>query len=358
MQKDVHFYVTYAIARRIGIAVEAAERIAWADQFTDELTESDLHGIQTQSAILGNWEDPQIQMSVLAPFHFVPGDDDENPWKTTADSTQAKDLVDAALEDGGDLRLGIALHCYQDTFSHQGFSGWREELNSCYPWYSPVSSLPNVGHAEMRATPDIVSAVWTDPRTGETIVNKERVMLAARATYRTLERWHRPHDPRERWIDVKNHLRPIFNLADYDERKRALAELGGDADLRYTAVARGFDGLLRGSFIAAAAGHLAEAVARFPWSPIAVENVEARGRFVPFSVAVSPNPFRDLLRISVAGADGPAELAIRNRMNQEVARFDGHTAVWTPAGNVPPGVYRVKVTVGGRELTKMVSYER
>lgn len=51
MQKDIHFYVTYVLARKLGLPAQGAEQIAWADQFTDDLTESDLHEIQTQSVI-------------------------------------------------------------------------------------------------------------------------------------------------------------------------------------------------------------------------------------------------------------------------------------------------------------------
>jgi hypothetical protein len=53
MQKDVHFYVTYALAKKAGLAAESAETLAWANQYTDDLTQPDLHGIQTQSAIAG-----------------------------------------------------------------------------------------------------------------------------------------------------------------------------------------------------------------------------------------------------------------------------------------------------------------
>jgi len=363
MQKDIHFYLTYAVARQIGIAPQVADRIAWADQYTDELTESDIHGIQTQSAILGNWEDPQIQMSVLVPFHFVPGDDPAHLWKTTEDSTQAKALVDAALSSSDTFRLGISLHAYQDTFSHQSFSGWREELNSCYPWYSPVSTLPNVGHAEMRATPDIVSTVWTDPRTGDLIDNKERALRAARATYRTLERWHKPNQRQNRWIDVKRALIPILNLASYDQRKRQLATLGGNANIRGSAVANRLD-QERSSFIAAAAAHLADALERFPWTP---EQPRAGRRgiaaappapFTPLAVRVAPNPFRESLRINVTGAALPPTITIRDRFGQTVMQFAGDRVVWTPGADVSAGLYQVKVTVDQREVTKAAFFER
>jgi hypothetical protein len=41
--------------RQAGLPAADAEKLAWADQYTDDLTEPDLHGIQTQSAIAGRW---------------------------------------------------------------------------------------------------------------------------------------------------------------------------------------------------------------------------------------------------------------------------------------------------------------
>jgi hypothetical protein len=82
-------YVTYALAREAGLPAEDAEKLAWADQYTDDLTEPDLHGIQTQCATVGNWADRQVQLSVLVPFHFVPGADATHPWMTTAGSDRA-----------------------------------------------------------------------------------------------------------------------------------------------------------------------------------------------------------------------------------------------------------------------------
>jgi hypothetical protein len=43
MQKDIHFYLTYALAKKAGIDVEVAEKIAWANQHTDELTKAMLN---------------------------------------------------------------------------------------------------------------------------------------------------------------------------------------------------------------------------------------------------------------------------------------------------------------------------
>ena len=168
-----------------------AKKIAWANYFTDELDDAKDYGIQTQCGLTGSWNDAQIQMSVIIPFHFMPGEDPEWPWKTVANNKRAGLLVKEALESKNPLRLGIALHTLQDTYSHQGFSGWREDRNSCYVWYAPLSAIPNVGHAEMRTAPDVVSEVWTDPRGEKTKVkNSDRAMKAAARTFQVLAQWN------------------------------------------------------------------------------------------------------------------------------------------------------------------------
>ena len=175
MQKDFHFYLTYGLAKHAGVGAKDAEIIAWADQYTDEVKEAALHGLQTQCSVAadGNWEDRQVQMSVLVPFHFVPGNDQKSPWKTTRNSPRVRKLVKAGIKDGC-VRFGIALHAFQDSYSHENFTGCREDLNSCFPWWYPVSALPNVGHAEMRGMPDCLHYVWTDPRSGVQVDNAAR----------------------------------------------------------------------------------------------------------------------------------------------------------------------------------------
>ena len=262
MQKDFHFYLTYVLSRKVGISVKDAEKIAWANQYTDDLTEADLHGIQTQSAILGNWADRQIQLSVLVPFHFIPGADPKHPWMTTRNNFRAKHLVETALSDI--FHLGIALHGLQDTFSHEKFSGWQEDFNACYPWYYIESHIiPNVGHAEMRATPDIVNCVWTDPRDGSRIDNKERARKAARATYDFLVKFYKPKIPVTTWKDLEKELKRIFRLKSYDQRKHELRELSGNTRIRYKNVNKRLAQAHKSDFVRAASKHLADVVESF-----------------------------------------------------------------------------------------------
>ena len=258
MQKDVHFYLTYALARHVGIPADTAETVAWADQFTDELTDPDLHEIQTQCDVIGNWGLRQIQLSVLVPFHFVPGNDPDHPWMTTRNSPHARALVRAAK--GNPTQIGIALHALQDTFSHENFSGWREELNSCYPWYYLTAAIPNVGHAEMRVIPDVVNYVWTDPRTGKRIDNRTRTMSAAKSTYTWLVRLFGHTPDTADWTDLKPTLRDIFKLDSYDRRVDALCAFSTDPTIDYKDVTRRLEASHKPVFIHAACSHLAKAM--------------------------------------------------------------------------------------------------
>lgn len=255
MQKDFHFYLTYALARKIGIDIDDAKKIAWADQYTDELIRPDLYEIQTQSVLLGNWSDRQIQMSVLIPFHFVPGDNAKQPWVVTPNSSKVHLLIEAAL--GDVFQFGIALHGLQDTFSHQGFTGWEEKGNACYSWYYIESGIPNVGHAELRAMPDIINLVWTDIRTGEIIDNKIRASQAAKATYDYLVEFNQG-TTEITWLEIEPQLRQIFTLTFYDQRKIELQKLSGDNQLRFKAFDKTTGQIYKNLFVNAAHKHLAE----------------------------------------------------------------------------------------------------
>jgi len=266
MQRDIHFYLTFALGRRMGIQLQEIECIAWADQFTDELTQPQVHGLQTQTSTLGNWIEKQIQATVLMPFHFIPGDDSSYPWMTTADSSRARKLVEAAR--GDPLGLGIALHAYQDTFSHQGFSGWEEPLNGCFPWYSPEAALPNVGHAELRAVPDVTNYVWTDPRNGMKVDNRVRAMQAAKATWERLSSMYAPQMGSSHWSALKPALKEIFRKDSYDERVVALCRLSGNPNLDYKEVCSRLTSAYSSEFIRAASLHLSRVLCLcgdLPW---------------------------------------------------------------------------------------------
>lgn len=265
MQKDFHFYVTYALARKAGIKPQVAKKIAWANQFTDELTKADLYEVQTQCKKLGNWGDRQIQLSVLIPFHFIPGGTPKSkwPWVTTENNKRAQGLVEAALKSQSTMSTGIALHGLQDTFSHQGFSGWEEENNSCYPWYYLESGLPNVGHTEMLVVPDMVDREWTDPRTNKLIHNQQRAIRAAEETFKVLANYCGLANQKTAWISLRPRLEAIFKNHNYDKRKLKLLALSGNPKFRYNKITASMEKRWKTDFVQSATQHLAEAIRLF-----------------------------------------------------------------------------------------------
>jgi hypothetical protein len=256
MQKDVHFYLTYTLCMKIGIPSDDAEKIAWANQYTDDLTKADLHGIQTQSDIVGNWGERQVQLSVLVPFHFIPGSDSNHPWMTTRDNYRARRLVNVASKNL--FQLGIALHGLQDTFSHERFSGWQEDFNSCFPWYYVQSTIPNVGPAELRVIPDVVNYVWTDPRNGKRIDNKARTMSATKTTYDFLTKFFNPNIDPTVWQKLTQELKRISAIDSYDQRIDNLCVLSGHSQIHYDQVNRKLEEHHKSDFVQAASNHLAE----------------------------------------------------------------------------------------------------
>ena len=267
MQKDFHFYVTYVLARKAGYSADNAAIVAWADEYTDRQTDEDIYEVQTQCQKIGRWDDPQIQFTVLVPFHFIPGNDEEWPWKTTQNSPRAQKLVKAAEKSQDLCRLGIAIHTLQDTFSHQGFSGWREERNSCYPWYYLKSALPNVGHTEMMAMPDMVDRVWYDPRKNKKIDNRKHALAAAQATFRSLLRAKGTGWSDAVWSGIKQKLVVIFELENYDQRKVELRKLSGNPDIDYIETDKLIGESKKADFVRAASAHLAAAVSTFEGLP-------------------------------------------------------------------------------------------
>jgi len=258
MQKDIHFYLTYTLARKAGIDKQTALQIAWADQYTDDCTWATEHGIQTQSAKIGNWNDPQIQHTVIVPFHFVPGD---RNWIVEPNSDRVQNLVLEGILDP--IQFGIALHALQDSFSHQNFTGWSEKHNSCYPWYYIQSGLPNIGHTEMGPAPDVVDYIWTDPRTGIKINNQDRALKCALATYDWLinfasQERHRQSVRLPRVTDAdsfKDDLISIFKTPSYDKRKLMLRELS-NSKVIYKKIKKDMEKTHRRDFIFAAREHL------------------------------------------------------------------------------------------------------
>jgi hypothetical protein len=174
MQRDMHYYATYAMAAAAGIPKEDAETIAYASQYVDDQNDEDLisvrevggdfcesvvtiptahHPLETGIfAGLGHLEREAANFVrrktnhkegrddsrlVWVPFHFLPGNKGTNYLEKLVcqkDSAIANEMLEHHLgfaqEDFGLVLAGIAAHVYADTFAHFGFAGVTSWLNS------------------------------------------------------------------------------------------------------------------------------------------------------------------------------------------------------------------------------------
>lgn len=174
MNKDFHYEGTYAAAVLAGFAPEDASVIAWSAQAVDDCTCENLNtyypvynkwlpvytcetvkkNIEEElSSVLSDETSPTLQKirSIWIPFHFLPGNLDQNAryegralMKEERDirdflcmcepaSQLAADMInksvrafcslDAAEQKLYLIKLGILMHVLADTWSHQYFTG-------------------------------------------------------------------------------------------------------------------------------------------------------------------------------------------------------------------------------------------
>lgn len=149
MQRDMHYYGTYAMARAAGLTPDAAEIIATASEYVDDSDHIKVlltDGTFIEAPATGHHPinvknlDEVDQRKVWVPFHFFPGNEGssfEERLVCSVDGALAREMVAHHLAQkdlGFNLELmGVTAHVYADTFSHYGFSGISSGLNKVDP---------------------------------------------------------------------------------------------------------------------------------------------------------------------------------------------------------------------------------
>ena len=166
MKIDAHYYAVLAFARACGFNKESAYQIAYASQFVDDakinlMTIEDDPGANVKHDVF-NGKHMFLNMATChsytrletfnydaminntCAFHFVPGCKGKNfPEKLRCKegSDVMNKILNKALEEPDPIKLGIVLHAYADTFSHQEFSGVLSKINDIHNPIN-VSKLP------------------------------------------------------------------------------------------------------------------------------------------------------------------------------------------------------------------------
>ena len=225
MNIEFHYYVTKYLALNAGFDEDESEILAYSAQFVDD----NFTRFKIQVEDNDNYENYISQTSDITQpakkllriyllFHFFPGDPISPKVRrrdgkmhllmTTSGNTLAQDVFYSVNKDDNLYALGIASHMMADTFSHQNFIGFFDEINSLSGVWETL--VPNIGHADAGHKPDIPNLIWHDPRLikeNSEVDNRERVLLAAKKLYNNfLFITSMP----SKWNSVKQNITSIF----------------------------------------------------------------------------------------------------------------------------------------------------
>lgn len=153
MKRDAHYYAVLAFCRACGFNKPSSHLIAYTSQYVDDAKinlmylknpdqEAEYDLVNGRPAFFNmatchsyfridtfNYES---MINNTSAFHFVPGCKGESFTKKLRcmeESPVILDILDEVFMTDDLIKLGIALHVYADTFSHQGFSGMLSKVN-------------------------------------------------------------------------------------------------------------------------------------------------------------------------------------------------------------------------------------
>lgn len=196
MDIEFHYYVTYLVALEAGFSKKSANIIATSSQLVDDNVEinyiKDNKGklYKTYISQTSNILKPEDKLFRIYPvFHFIPGNYIDQKTKrkdgtfhilnTTPNSSNAQKVILNSIKTNNLYRLGIAAHSYADSWAHQNFVGYFSYFNGMNGVLN--EAIPNIGHADARHDPDLISKVWKDERLitkNEIIDNNKRFIKA------------------------------------------------------------------------------------------------------------------------------------------------------------------------------------
>jgi hypothetical protein len=226
MQIDFHFCTIYALARAAGFIPDHAHIVAYASQHTDDAKYEHAldfeNGGRFQQVLTAHkYFDPgvlskHVCYGIWVPFHFLPGNIGVEFYErmlTRPGSTVTQRLVDDLLGSKPRPyllhRLGILLHTFADTWSHQNFLGlMHDDLNdvsklrvkgqtaaALKSFFERIKvqvleyGAPKLGHAQAGTIPDEPYRQWRYENwegRGLDISNPERALDAAQSCYQVL----------------------------------------------------------------------------------------------------------------------------------------------------------------------------
>lgn len=235
MQRDLHFNATLALCVRAGYSKEDAKLIAWSNYQCDCTPLTQLkwpwqmwlnnpgpyfHFVEGQSQVIGN------ASGIYVTLKLISGVVQANSPRMREYITMLCEYTSISkTEPSWLIRLGIALHAFQDSYSHAGFVG-RLSKRNVMGLGRGYWLFPPYGHAQVPQRPDRCEVVWIDTRTGNVRDNKRIFASCLRETYQLIRK-------PETALDVDEIARICYWPA-YDHRKKLWNLEAGMPDLRFS----------------------------------------------------------------------------------------------------------------------------
>lgn len=146
MRIDAHYFAIFTLARIVGFKIDIAYKIAYSSQFVDDNKVNSITIENLTNDIADEFRDGnklenlatchnyfklhtfnlESMIANTTAFHFVPGLKGNNYYEKlccAADSVVIEKILSEVIMQSNPFLLGITLHAFADTFSHQNFSG-------------------------------------------------------------------------------------------------------------------------------------------------------------------------------------------------------------------------------------------
>ncbi|MCK4260504.1 MAG: hypothetical protein KAX49_16125 [Halanaerobiales bacterium] len=233
MQIDMHHSAIYVLCRLAGMKSKYAQIVAYASQHVDDANhghtlkfenEEIFRQTLTSHTMLSVMNfDVSNSLDVWVPFHFLPcgKDGTDSDYLVTGPDSPIVELLKDDLQKVSNeplalYRLGIGLHAYADTYSHQDFKGFYDNYNNIrfidegeetllravvrktkekiwLPFEELLSLiLPRVGHGKAMTFPDIPFMFWSYSRDSKVykVDNlNDRYIVGLESIYKFLQRY-------------------------------------------------------------------------------------------------------------------------------------------------------------------------
>jgi len=248
MQRDFHYYAIKALAQKAGFTADEAEIIAYSSEYVDDaveyqeielekfpeidfgrLSSSKFNPICTAHKGLQRIKafSEDIQQKVYISFHFIPEIKENSVnFLTQPKNNLSTELIQNAIDEivgktGEEriqklIKLGIAIHSYADTWSHQNFSGRHSstendieniEILQGTEWVSisrikdiELSAMPDIGHAEAHNFPDLSHLKWRYSKSSnKNLIIRDNTLLCMQAANNIFEVFKKITNSNQNW---------------------------------------------------------------------------------------------------------------------------------------------------------------